>query len=65
MTDKGYTAVGLAEVVKAASVPKGSFYYYFKSKEEFGQALLQEYFSDYLIMVDAMLNTKTVRRRSG
>ncbi len=57
MTDKGYTAVGLAEVVKAASVPKGSFYYYFKSKEEFGQALLQEYFSDYLIMVDAMLST--------
>ena len=37
MTTKGYTAVGLAEVVGAAGVPKGSFYYYFKSKEEFGQ----------------------------
>jgi TetR/AcrR family transcriptional repressor of nem operon len=32
MTQKGYTAVGLAEVVAAAGVPKGSFYYYFKSK---------------------------------
>src|SRR5256885_12069180 len=28
MTQKGYTAVGLAEVVAAAGVPKGSFYYY-------------------------------------
>ncbi|WP_235001386.1 TetR/AcrR family transcriptional regulator [Nitrosovibrio sp. Nv4] len=57
MTNKGYTAVGLAEVVTAAGVPKGSFYYYFKSKEEFGHALLDEYFSEYLSKVDTMLNT--------
>ena len=56
MTGKGYTAVGLAEVVAAAGVPKGSFYYYFKSKEEFGQALLEEYFAAYLPQVDARLN---------
>ena len=56
MTGKGYTAVGLAEVVAAAGVPKGSFYYYFKSKEEFGQALLEEYFTAYLPQVDARLN---------
>src|SRR3546814_521693 len=55
MTHKGYTAVGLAEVVASAGVPKGSFYYYFKSKEEFGQALLEEYFSAYLTTVDTML----------
>lgn len=55
MTHKGYTAVGLAEVVAAAGVPKGSFYYYFKSKEEFGQALLGEYFSSYLQIVDSLL----------
>lgn len=56
MTNKGYTAVGLAEVVSAAGVPKGSFYYYFKSKEEFGNALLNEYFSEYLVTVDKLLN---------
>ena len=56
MTAKGYTAVGLAEVVAAAGVPKGSFYYYFKSKEEFGQALLENYFSAYLVEVDALLS---------
>lgn len=56
MTGKGYTAVGLAEVVAAAGVPKGSFYYYFKSKEEFGQALLGNYFSAYLAQIDALLD---------
>ena len=55
MAEKGYTAVGLAELVAAAGVPKGSFYYYFKSKEEFGQALLDDYFSTYLQTVDALL----------
>jgi TetR/AcrR family transcriptional repressor of nem operon len=57
MTQKGYTAVGLAEVVAAAGVPKGSFYYYFTSKEEFGQALLQEYFDEYLAKIDALMET--------
>ena len=56
MTTKGYTAVGLAEVVAAASVPKGSFYYYFKSKEDCGRALLEEYFADYLATVDRFLS---------
>ncbi|HEX8613927.1 MAG TPA: TetR/AcrR family transcriptional regulator [Telluria sp.] len=55
MVDKGYTAVGIAEVVAAAGVPKGSFYYYFKSKEEFGQAMLEAYFSTYLVTVDTLL----------
>ncbi|RMQ72456.1 Transcriptional regulator, TetR family [Pseudomonas syringae pv. tomato] len=55
MTNKGYTAVGLAEVLSTAGVPKGSFYYYFKSKEEFGQALLEEYFSEYLGRVDVLM----------
>lgn len=58
MTFKGYTAVGLAEVVAAAGVPKGSFYYYFKSKEEFGRVLLEEYFAEYLGQVDAMLTAE-------
>ena len=56
MAEKGYTAVGLAELVAAAGVPKGSFYYYFKSKEEFGQTLLDDYFTTYLAQVDALLD---------
>lgn len=56
ITHKGYSAVGIAEIVQAAGIPKGSFYYYFKSKEEFAEALLEHYFSHYLSEVDMQLN---------
>lgn len=55
MTRKGYASVGLAEVLAEAEVPKGSFYHYFKSKEDFGQALLEQYMSDYLATLDTLL----------
>ena len=51
MSGKGFSAVGLNEILKSADVPKGSFYHYFGSKEAFGQALLERYFERYL---DAM-----------
>lgn len=52
---KGFTAVGLAEVLAAAQVPKGSFYHYFGSKESFGEAVIEAYFTDYLARMDALL----------
>lgn len=52
---KGFTALGLAEVLALAKVPKGSFYHYFGSKEAFGEAVLEAYFSDYLARTDALL----------
>lgn len=52
---KGFSAVGLAEVLAAAGVPKGSFYYYFESKERFGEALLESYFEGYLASLDGLL----------
>ncbi|WP_133683811.1 TetR/AcrR family transcriptional regulator [Paludibacterium purpuratum] len=52
---KGYAAVGLSEILSAADVPKGSFYHYFKSKDAFGEALLEHYFDDYLAWIDALL----------
>ncbi len=53
---KGFSAVGLNEILCAADVPKGSFYHYFKSKELFGEALLDSYFNDYLSQLDALLS---------
>ena len=44
---KGFYDTGLAEVLEAAKVPKGSFYFYFKNKEDFGLQLI-DYFADYL-----------------
>ena len=52
---KGFTSVGLSELLKTAAVPKGSFYHYFKSKEQFGEALIQDYFQQYLERVAALL----------
>jgi TetR/AcrR family transcriptional repressor of nem operon len=49
---KGYYHTGIQEVLEAAGVPKGSFYFYFKSKEDFGLQAI-DYFNDmYLGMVD-------------
>ncbi|WP_035053917.1 TetR/AcrR family transcriptional regulator [Andreprevotia chitinilytica] len=53
---KGFSAVGIAEVLSAADVPKGSFYHYFASKEAFGAALLERYFTEYLGHVNALFN---------
>lgn len=33
--EKGYNGTGIKEIVEAVGVPKGSFYNYFKSKEDF------------------------------
>ncbi len=61
---RGFTAVGLTEVLTAAQVPKGSFYHYFGSKEAFGEAVLETYFADYLARMDALL-TEPGTPRSG
>jgi TetR/AcrR family transcriptional repressor of nem operon len=42
IAEKSFTACGLAEILKRAGVPKGSFYHYFKSKEDFGVALIEK-----------------------
>ena len=40
MTRRGYHGTGVLEIVQAAGIPKGSFYHYFASKEDFAlQAL--------------------------
>ncbi len=40
---RGYSSTGIEAVVQAAGVPKGSFYYYFGSKEEFGLQVLDRF----------------------
>ena len=55
MAGKGFSAVGLNEILTTAGVPKGSFYHYFGSKDAFGEALLERYFEEYLADFDATL----------
>jgi TetR/AcrR family transcriptional repressor of nem operon len=40
---KGFTNTGIQEILNEAGVPKGSFYFYFKSKEDFGLALIDQF----------------------
>lgn len=42
-TQKGFSSTGLDEIVQAAAVPKGSFYYYFGSKDAFAHAVIDNY----------------------
>ena len=52
---QGYNATGLDAVLKRAEVPKGSFYHYFGSKEEFGLAVIEEFACRFLSRLDAFL----------
>jgi TetR/AcrR family transcriptional repressor of nem operon len=40
---RGYAAVGVAEIAAAAHVPKGSFYYFFESKQALALAVIDEH----------------------
>lgn len=55
IASKGFVGVGLAEILSVASVPKGSFYHYFSSKERFGEELLVRYMERYLARLDVLL----------
>lgn len=58
MSTKGFSGVGLSELLNTAGVPKGSFYHYFKSKEQYGQALLEDYLRKYLKDMDLCLSVE-------
>jgi TetR/AcrR family transcriptional repressor of nem operon len=45
LSEKGFGATGIDEVLRAAEVPKGSFYHYFDSKADFGLAVVDNYAS--------------------
>ncbi len=54
IASKGFTGLGLGELLKTAKVPKGSFYHYFTSKEDFGEKLLDHYLEDYMSRLDGL-----------
>ncbi|WP_341646198.1 acrylate utilization transcriptional regulator AcuR [Thauera sp. SDU_THAU2] len=43
LTEKGFSATGIEEILGRVGVPKGSFYHYFGSKEAFGLDLIKRY----------------------
>ncbi len=57
---QGYNATGIDAVLKQAGVPKGSFYHYFGSKEEFGLAVIDHFAERYDQRLDTFLNDEEV-----
>jgi TetR/AcrR family transcriptional repressor of nem operon len=43
LSEKGFDTTTIDEVLQRSGVPKGSFYYYFPSKAEFGLAVIDNY----------------------
>lgn len=60
---KGFEGVGLNEILRAAGIPKGSFYHYFPSKEGYGRALLERYVANHLERIESVLGAEDVPAR--
>lgn len=44
-SEHGYHGIGLKDILGAVNIPKGSFYHYFESKEDYGAKVI-EYYTD-------------------
>ncbi|MEM9753267.1 MAG: TetR family transcriptional regulator C-terminal domain-containing protein [Planctomycetota bacterium] len=58
IAQKGYHGCGLNEILKVAEVPKGSFYHYFKSKEDFGVAIVEDFTARYGLKLSQKLTDR-------
>jgi len=54
---RGFAAVSIKDIVEGAGVPKGSFHYYFASKDAYALALM-DHFGRHMADVAAVLNAE-------
>ncbi|MFM0550959.1 TetR/AcrR family transcriptional regulator [Paraburkholderia sediminicola] len=59
LTEKGFSATGLDEILRSVNVPKGSFYHYFGSKEAFGLELIDRYAMYFARKLDQFLTDES------
>jgi TetR/AcrR family transcriptional repressor of nem operon len=55
LMEQGYHGTGLKEILEAVQIPKGSFYNYFGSKENFGAEVIQHYIEPFIKQLAAHL----------
>lgn len=60
LTQKGFSATGIDEILGRVKVPKGSFYHYFESKEAFGLELIDRYAGYFAHKLDRHFNNQTL-----
>lgn len=58
MLTKGYSNTGIQEVLNVSNVPKGSFYHYFGSKEEFAVAIIHFFDQSYTADLQQILSNR-------
>ncbi|MEQ6887952.1 TetR/AcrR family transcriptional regulator [Halomonas sp. CS7] len=59
LTEQGFVVSGIDGILKRVGVPKGSFYYYFESKEAFGRAVMEHYGAYFARKLDRHLGDAT------
>lgn len=57
---KGFHHTGIQEILDAADVPKGSFYNYFKSKDDFGLQVIDYYVEQFAMLLDNTIKDSTL-----
>lgn len=60
LTERGFQVTGIEEVLKRVGVPKGSFYHFFKSKDEFGVAVIHNYVDYYARKMDRIFDNTSI-----
>jgi TetR/AcrR family transcriptional repressor of nem operon len=60
MRQNGYYSIGIKDILDSAQVPKGSFYHYCESKEEFTYAVLKRYADRELKQRQGILDDENV-----
>ena len=58
--ERGYNHTGIEAIIQAAGVPKGSFYNYFSSKEDFGLQVIDRFADGYADELDRSLGDRSM-----
>src|SRR5579871_2002180 len=60
---QGFGRTTLADIARAAKVPPGNLYYYFKTKEEIGEAIVEQRFARMAAMQQELGKLASARER--
>jgi TetR/AcrR family transcriptional repressor of nem operon len=56
----GFNNTGIQEILSAAEIPKGSFYFYFDSKEDFGLQVIDHFSNRFAELAEEILDDESV-----
>jgi TetR/AcrR family transcriptional regulator, transcriptional repressor for nem operon len=63
--EHGYHGAGLQTILQSVGVPKGSFYNYFPSKEDFSAEVIQHYIAPFIAALESQLERPGISAREA